>query len=82
MAFKKIGSNPHGYKLGKKNEYKAPSGPTPKSMKRDADRLHQLNRRQKAKDLNYHNIGDSYSQKPSQWEGSITKVEIVKKDKK
>ena len=51
-------------------------------MKRDADRLHQLNRRQKAKDLNYHNIGDSYSQKPSQWEGSITKVEIVKKGKK
>ena len=82
MAFKKIGPNPHNYKTGKKNEYKAPSGPTPQSMKRDADRLHETNRRQKAKDLNYHNTGDNYSQKRPQWEGVITKVEIVNKGKK
>tara|TARA_R110002020_G_scaffold425400_5_gene634791 strand:+ start:58 stop:306 length:249 start_codon:yes stop_codon:yes gene_type:complete len=82
MAFVKIGSNPQGYKLGKKNEYKAPSGATPKTKKRDADRVHETNRRQKANDLNYHNTGDNYSQKRPQWEGVVTKVEIVNKGKK
>jgi len=81
MAFKKIGPNPQGYKTGKKNEYKAPGGPTPQSMKRDADRLHKINNRKKANDLDYHNTGDNYTKAPPDWQGSIQKVEIVKKGK-
>ena len=82
MAYVKHGTNPHGYKLGKMNVYKAPSGATPKTKKRDADRVHETNRRQKAKDLDYHNTGDNYSQKPTQWGGDIQRVEIVKKGRK
>ena len=82
MAFKKIGPNPHNYKTGKKNEYKAPGGSTPKSMKRDADRLHLVNNRQKAKDLNWHNKpDDNYSKQPTTWQGSVIKVEVTKKGK-
>ena len=82
MAFKKIGPNPHGYKLGKKNEYKAPGGSTPQSMKRDADRLQQVNERTKAKALNFHNKpDDNYTTQPTTWKGSVTKVEVTKKGK-
>ena len=82
MAYVKHGSNPQGYKLGKKNEYKAPSGPTPQSMKRAADSLQQVNERQKAKALNWHNKpDDNYSTQPTTWEGPVIKVEVKKKGK-
>ena len=82
MAFKKIGPNPRNYKAGKKNEYKAPGGSTPQSMKRDADRLQQVNERTKAKALNFHNRpDDNYSKQPTTWQGTVTKVEVTKKGK-
>ena len=82
MAFKKIGPNPHNYKTGKKNEYKAPGGSTPQSMKRDADRLQQVNERTKAKALNFHNKpDDNYTTQPTTWKGTVIKVETTKKGK-
>ena len=76
------GKGTYGTKKGKKNEYKAPGGSTPKSMKRDADRLHLVNNRKKAKDLNWHNKpDDNYSKQPTTWKGSVINVEVTKKGK-